>query len=69
MTKAYVQVEFIVDKDGIPTNFKVLRGMNDDDFNDELINRLETMPEWKPAILHDKPVPKKMVQTITVAAN
>ncbi len=67
MTKAYVQVEFIVDKDGIPTNFKVLRGMSDDDFNDELINRLEKMPEWKPAILHDKPVPKKMVQTVTVA--
>jgi outer membrane biosynthesis protein TonB len=67
MTKAYVQVEFIVDKDGTPTNFKVLRGMSDDDFNDELINRLEKMPEWKPAILHDKPVPKKMVQTVTVA--
>jgi len=65
--KAYVQVEFIVDKDGIPTNFKVLRGMSDDDFNDELINRLEKMPEWKPATLHDKPVPKKMVQTITVS--
>ena len=64
--KAYVQVEFIVDKDGIPTNFKVLRGMNDDDFNDELIARLEKMPGWKPAILHDKPVAKKMVQTVTV---
>jgi outer membrane biosynthesis protein TonB len=60
------QVEFIVDKDGTPTNFKVLRGINDDDFNDELIARLEKMPLWKPAILHDKPVPKKMVQTVTV---
>jgi murein L,D-transpeptidase YafK len=67
ITKAYVQVEFIVDKDGTPTNFKVIRGMSDDDFNDELINQLEKMPEWKPAMLHDKPVPKKMVQTITVA--
>lgn len=66
--KAYVQVEFIVDKDGTPTNFKVLKGMKDEDFNDELITRLEKMPEWKPAILHDKPVPKKMIQTITVAA-
>lgn len=66
LTKAYVQVEFIIDKDGTPTNFKVLRGMNDDDFNDELITRLEKMPPWKPAILHDKPVPKKMVQTVTV---
>jgi murein L,D-transpeptidase YafK len=68
-TKAYVQVEFIVDTDGTPTNFKVLRGMNDDDFNDELINRLEKMPEWKPAVLHDKPVPKKMIQTVTVSVN
>ncbi|MGZ5220790.1 MAG: L,D-transpeptidase family protein [Chitinophagaceae bacterium] len=67
ITKAYVQVEFIVDKDGTPTNFKVIRGMSDDDFNDELINQLEKMPEWKPAMLHDKPVPKKMVQTITVS--
>jgi murein L,D-transpeptidase YafK len=68
-TKAYVQVEFIVDTDGTPANFKVLRGMSDDDFNDELITRMEKMPEWKPALLHDKPVPKKMIQTITVSAN
>lgn len=68
MTKAYVQVEFIVDKDGTPTNFKILKGMSDEDFNDELINRMEKMPEWKPAILHDKPVPKKMIQTVTVEA-
>jgi len=67
--KAYVQVEFIVDKDGTPTNFKVLRGINDDDFNDELIARLEKMPLWKPAVLNDKPVPKKMVQTVTVGAD
>ena len=66
LKKAYVQVEFIVDKDGVPVNFKVLRGMDNDDFNDELIARLEKMPVWKPAILHDKPVAKKMVQTITV---
>ena len=64
--KAYVQVEFIVDEDGIATNFKVLRGMTDVEFNDELIVLLEKMPVWKPAILNDKPVPKKMVQTITV---
>ncbi|HET9430380.1 MAG TPA: energy transducer TonB [Chitinophagaceae bacterium] len=64
--KSYVQVEFVVDKDGTPTNFKILRGSNDEDFNDELIKRLEKMGTWQPAMLHDKPVPKKMVQTITV---
>lgn len=66
--KAFVQVEFIVDKDGVPVNIKVLKGMNDEDFKDELIERLEKMPVWKPALLHDKPVPKKMIQTITVEA-
>lgn len=67
--KAFIQVEFIVDKDGVPVNLKVLRGSNDDDFNDELIKRLENMGTWQPALLHDKPVAKKMVQTVTVESN
>jgi len=66
--KVYVKIEFIVDADGVPTNFKVLSESTDEDFNDELIKRLESMPEWKPALLNDKPVPKKMVQTVTVAS-
>ena len=68
MHKVYVQVEFIIDKDGVPVNFNVLKGMNDEDFNDELISRMEKMPAWQPAILNDKPVPKKMVQTVPVEA-
>lgn len=64
--KAYVQVEFIVDKDGVPVNFKVLKGTSDEELIDELITRLEKMPNWKPALLHDKPVAKKMIQTITI---
>jgi murein L,D-transpeptidase YafK len=66
--RAYVQVEFVVDKDGVPVNFKVLKGMTDQDFIDELIIRLENMGTWKPAILNDKPVAKKMIQTVTVEA-
>jgi murein L,D-transpeptidase YafK len=67
--KTYVQVEFVVDKDGVPVNFKILKGPKDgDDFTDELIIRLEKMGTWKPALLHDKPVAKKMVQTVTVIA-
>lgn len=67
INKAYVQVEFIVDKDGRPVNFKVLKSVKEgEDFNDELINRMEQMGTWSPALLNDKPVPKKMVQTITV---
>lgn len=65
--KAYVQVEFVIDKDGVPVNFKVLKGVKDgDDFNDELISRMENMGTWKPALLNDKPVAKKMVQTVSV---
>jgi len=67
--KAYVQVEFIVDKDGVPVNFKVLRSVKDgDEFNDELIVRMEKMGTWKPALLSDKPVAKKMVQTVAIEA-
>ncbi len=69
IAKAYVQIEFIVDKDGIPVNFKLLKSVKDgEDFNDELIVRMENMGTWKPAILNDKPVAKKIIQTITVAA-
>ena len=65
--KAFVQLEFIVDKDGVPVNFKVIRGGVNADFNDELISRIEaTMATWQPALLNDKPVPKKMVQTVTI---
>ncbi len=66
--KAYVQVEFIVDKDGVPVNFKILRSIKDGEyeFDDELLTRMEKMGTWQPAILSDKPVAKKMVQTVVV---
>ena len=67
MQKAYVQVEFVVDADGVPVNFKMIKGV-DDDFNDELITQLEKMPTWKPALLNDKAVPKKMKQSIEISA-
>ena len=67
MLKAFVQVEFIIDKDGVPVNIKVLKGFrNGEDFNEELIARLEKMGTWEPALLNDRPVAKKMIQTITV---
>ena len=63
--KAYVKVEFIIDKDGVPVNFKMERGISED-FDDMLISKMENMGKWKPALLQDKPVAKKMVQTITI---
>ncbi len=65
--KAYIQVEFVVDKDGVPVNFKVLKSIKDgQEFDDILITKMEKMGTWKPAMLHDQPVPKKMIQTVTV---
>lgn len=66
--KANVVVEFIVDADGVPTNFKVLQGVNED-FNDEMITVLEQMPTWQPAILNEKPVAKKMKQSFAIDAS
>ena len=65
INKAFVIVEFIVDMDGIPVNFRVVKGV-DEDFDDELISRMEKMPEWLPAILHDKPVAKKIKQSFAI---
>lgn len=63
--KANVVVEFIVDVDGVPTNFKVVQGV-DEEFNDELITVLEQMPAWQPAVLNEKAVAKKMKQSFLV---
>ncbi|WP_327138710.1 L,D-transpeptidase family protein [Niabella yanshanensis] len=68
VTHTYAQVEFIVDKDGAPVNFKIIRGL-DKEFNDMLIEKMEQMPKWAPAIYREKPVAKKMVQTVTVGIN
>jgi hypothetical protein len=63
--KANVTVEFIIDTDGVPTNFKVVKGVNPE-FDDELITVLEQMPVWTPAVLNDKPVAKKMKQSFLI---
>jgi murein L,D-transpeptidase YafK len=63
--KANMVVEFIVDADGVPVNFKVLQGVNEE-FDDDLISAMEQMPEWEPAILGDKPVAKKIKQSFVI---
>ncbi len=63
--KAYVQVEFIIDSDGVPTNFKMIKGVNEE-FDDELITVLEQMPVWQPALLQEKIVAKKMRQSFAI---
>jgi len=63
--KAFVQVEFIIDSDGTPTNFKVIKGVHPE-FDDDLITILEGMPSWQPAILQEKPVAKRMRQGFAI---
>ncbi|MFV0606548.1 MAG: L,D-transpeptidase family protein [Niabella sp.] len=65
VTKASAQVEYIIDADGAPVNFKVLKGV-DEFFDHELIGQIQKMPKWTPAIYREKPVAKKMVQTILI---
>lgn len=63
--KASVVLEFVVDEEGVPTNFKIIQGVNED-FDDELITIMEQMPSWQPAMLNDKPVAKSIRQTIWI---
>ena len=63
--KAFVVVEFIVDADGTPTNFKMARGINEE-FNEELITVLEKMPNWQPALLNNKPTAWKIKQSFAI---
>ncbi|MER3464374.1 MAG: hypothetical protein C4329_08180 [Chitinophagaceae bacterium] len=63
--KTYVTVEFVIDTDGTSYNFRVLKGVNDD-FNDDLIATLENMPAWQPALLNDKPVARKILQSFVI---
>lgn len=64
-TKATAQVEYIIDADGTPVNFKIVKGV-DEHVDHELIGKLQKMPKWTPAIYREKPVAKKMVQTILI---
>lgn len=66
VTKAYIQVEYIIDTDGTPVNFKVVRGGVDDYVNAELMKRLEKMQKWQPAMLQGAPVAKKMSQAVAI---
>ncbi len=59
--KTNISIEFIVDRDGVPVNFKILRGLFDyPELQTTLIERLERMPAWKPAQLNNLPVAKKI---------
>ncbi|HZG26294.1 MAG TPA: L,D-transpeptidase family protein [Chitinophagaceae bacterium] len=64
----YVQVEFIITKEGNVVNPKVIRG-GTDEINDQILDILEAMPKWTPAIRQEKNVPIKLKQTIIIEKN
>lgn len=63
--KAFVLIEFIIDRNGKPAYAKVLKGGNDE-LNDKLQERFENMPLWQPATRLDQPVAIKLKQSIEI---
>jgi len=63
--KAYVMVEFIIDKEGRPANVKVIKGGNED-LNEKLEEKFEKMPVWSPAVRMDKNVAVRLKQSIFI---
>lgn len=62
---AYILVEFIVTAKGKVLNPRIIRGGNDL-LNEHLLDALELMPDWLPAVREGKTVPMKLKQTIVV---
>jgi len=63
----YVQLEYIIDKNGNVINPKIIRGGNDE-INDHILDAFEAMPRWTPAVRLEKNVPIKLKQTVIVEA-
>ncbi|MCU0403258.1 MAG: hypothetical protein MUE99_01830 [Chitinophagaceae bacterium] len=67
--RAFVQVEFIVEADGKVVNVFTNKATVNNEMNNMIINRFESLPNWRPAMApKDKPVPRKLSQTIIVNA-
>ncbi|KIC95061.1 hypothetical protein OI18_09290 [Flavihumibacter solisilvae] len=62
---AYVLVEFIVTSTGKVLNPRILKGGNDQ-LNEHLLDALELMPDWIPAVREEQQVPMKLKQTIVI---
>lgn len=63
--KAYVMVEFVLNKEGKTIYARVTRGGNDD-LNNHLEEKFEKMPAWAPAIRGEQPVSVKLKQSISI---
>lgn len=66
--RAFIQVEFVVGSDGNVYNVQVDKAANNE-MNNVIIERFEALKNWQPALgQKEKPVPRKLVQTIIVNA-
>lgn len=63
--KAYVQVQYVIDKEGNVILPKVLSGANNE-MNNLIIDRFEAMPKWAPAVRIYTKVPIRLQQTVEV---
>ncbi|MCR8882581.1 M56 family metallopeptidase [Phocaeicola plebeius] len=59
-----VIVQFVVEKDGTPTEFKVVRAV-DPDLDAEALRVLKTMPKWKPGMQRGEVVRVKYTVPVT----
>ena len=48
-------IEFVVEKDGTVSDFKVVRSLNKE-CDEEAVRVLKTMPKWKPGMERGKPI-------------
>ena len=60
-----VIVQFVVEKDGTLTEFKVARSV-DPDLDAEALRVLQTMPKWKPGMQRGKPGSLSVYITCTI---
>jgi murein L,D-transpeptidase YafK len=66
--RAFIPLEFIVGSDGKVYNVQVDKQVNNE-MNNLIITRFEGLENWRPALGNkDKPVPRKLVQTVIVNA-
>jgi murein L,D-transpeptidase YafK len=61
----YVQIEYIIDKEGNVLNPKIIRG-GTDEINDHILDIFEAMPRWTPATRQEVKVPLKLKQTVII---
>jgi murein L,D-transpeptidase YafK len=66
-SRVFIQVDFVVDKEGNVVNTTVGPTANNE-MNNLIIDRFDAMPKWSPALRPEVPVPMKLLQTIMVDA-